>query len=228
MDNQIEPRDEQPRDRKVLLLAGGALALVGGLALAAAIMVRDDGSSRAPPASQGGLVVQATKPDEDARLDPSRPLRCFVSGQFVGELTLAECAKRNGVATGALDVGLDETGALGAADVFGTVLTPLPPEDVEPSVTVSTPPAPSAAPTPLAACLRYSRGGWQELGEMSRGACVQTLFAGQCEGRGDAAYGRWGEQTLRLVTGRVEVSPDNRGFRTLVEQGPGCSLPSVE
>lgn len=228
MEDEFKPQTEARRDRRGLILAGGALALVGGLALAGAIMVGDGGSERAPPASQGGLVVQATKPDEDARLDPSRPLRCFVSGQFVGELTLAQCAQRNGVATGALDVGLDETGQLGASDVFGTVLTPLPPEDVQPSVTVTTPPAPSVAPIVLAACLRYSRGGWQELGEMSRGSCVQTLFAGECEGRGDAAYGRWGEQTLRLVTGRVEVSPDNRGFRTLVEQGPGCSLPAFE
>ena len=39
-----------------------------------------------------------------------------MGGSFVGEITLAECAKKNGVATGALDVGVDETGALAAAD----------------------------------------------------------------------------------------------------------------
>jgi hypothetical protein len=30
------------------------------------------------------------------------------------------------------------------------------------------------------------------------------------------------------VPGRIEVSNDNRSFRTLVEQGPGCAVPAVE
>jgi len=81
---------------------------------------------------------------------------------------------------------------------------------------------------PLATCWRYGREGWRELGEMGRSACVRTLFAGRCETRGEALYGRWAEQTLRLVTGRVEVSSDNTRFRTLAEQGPGCSLPTVD
>ena len=63
--------------------------------------------------------------DDDAKLDPKRPLRCFVGGQFVGELPLAVCAQRNGVATGALDVGLDQAGALAAAKRRDTPLTPL-------------------------------------------------------------------------------------------------------
>ena len=190
MDHEIEPREHR-QDRRGLLVAGGLVALVAGLGLAFAIVARDDGSSRPPPASQGGLVVQATRPEDDGKLDPSRPLRCFVSGQFVGELTLAQCAERNGVATGALDVGLDETVA-------------------------------------LATCWRYSREGWRQVGEMGRGACVSNLFEGRCENRGQALYGRWGEQTVRLVTGRVEISSDNRRFRTLAEQGPGCSLPRMD
>src|SRR5690606_6952159 len=107
-------------------LAGGALALLAGLGIAFSIMLSDDGSKKPPPASRGGLVVETGRPDD--KLDPARPLRCFVDAQFVGELTLAQCAERNGVATGALDVGLDETGALAAAGVAGTVLTPLPPQ----------------------------------------------------------------------------------------------------
>ena len=79
-----------------------------------------------PPASRAGLIVETGRAD-DTKLDPARPLRCFVGGAFVGEITLAECAKKNGVATGALDVGVDETGALAAADQAGMVLTPLPP-----------------------------------------------------------------------------------------------------
>ena len=229
MEQEIEPAETRT-DRNGLLVAGGVAALVAGLGLAFVIMSRDDGSSRPPPASQGGLVVQATRTEDDGKLDPSRPLRCFVSGQFVGELTLAQCAERNGVATGALDVGLDETGALAAADVAGTVLTPLPPLDVQP--VNPTPPVvaevPAVAPVALATCWRYSREGWRQVGEMSRGACVSNLFEGRCENRGQALYGRWGEQTVRLVTGRVEISSDNRRFRTLVEQGPGCSLPRME
>jgi hypothetical protein len=60
---------------------------------------------------------------------------------------------------------------------------------------------------------------------MTLSACVQTLFAGRCERPGDASYGRWGQETIRLVPGKVEISGDNRTFHTLVEQGPGCSLP---
>ena len=81
----------------------------------------------APPASQGGLVVQTGR-DDDIKLDPKRPLRCFVNGQFVGELPLSDCAQKNGVATGALDVGLDQSGALAAANAGGAHLTPLSPD----------------------------------------------------------------------------------------------------
>ncbi|HYG26482.1 MAG TPA: hypothetical protein VD906_06220 [Caulobacteraceae bacterium] len=216
----------EPANRRGLLLGGAALALLGGLGVAFAILLLDDGPDKRPPppASRGGLIVEAGLPDED-KLDPARPLRCFVDAQFVGELTLAQCAERNGVATGSLDVGLDQSGALAAANVAGTVLTPLPP----PSSSAA-PVNPAPAATPAAAsdvCWRYE-GGWRELGEMPRGACVQTLFAGQCAGRGQALYGRWGEQSLRLVTGRVEISGDNRRFRTLVEQGPACSVPAVD
>ena len=48
--------------------------------------------------------------DDDIKLDPKRPLRCFVAGQFVGEMPVSACARKNGVATGALDVGLDAGG----------------------------------------------------------------------------------------------------------------------
>ncbi|WP_309092790.1 hypothetical protein [Phenylobacterium sp.] len=180
-----------------------------------------------PPASQAGLVIESGP--EDGRLDPAKPLRCFVEGQFVGELTLADCARRNGVATDALDVGIDETGALAAADQAGMVLTPLPPTDEQAPVEDPAPSAfdePMAEPTgPVATCWRHAGGRWRPVSETSLEACVQTLFAGRCERPGQAAYGRWGQQTLRLVTGRVEISPDNQSFRTLVNQGPGCRLP---
>ena len=112
-------------------------------------------------------------------------------------------------------------------------LVPLPPEEgAEPlgAPESALPPAaeehPAAAPP--AACWRHGAGRWRRMpSEMDLNACVQTLFAGRCERPGGATYGRWGQQTLRLVAGRVEISDDNQSFRTLAPQGPGCSLPPV-
>ena len=109
MSQEPEQQEREPQfdasDRTALVVAGGAVALVAGLGIAFAIMSHDHGSTKPPPASQGGLIVETSRP-KDEKLDLNRPLRCFVNGQMVGELTLAECAKRNGVATGSLDVGL--------------------------------------------------------------------------------------------------------------------------
>ncbi len=79
-----------------------------------------------------------------------------------------------------------------------------------------------------AACWRFS-GDWRRLpDELTLDACVQALFAGHCERPGAADYGRWSGDTLRLVTGRVERSGDNRTFRTLVKQPTGdCSIPHL-
>ncbi|MET0273792.1 MAG: hypothetical protein ABW360_12465 [Phenylobacterium sp.] len=220
-------------DRRVLLIVGAAVALLAGVAIAWALIAGGRGEkTSAPPASEGGLVIDSTN-TEDGRLDPARPLRCFVAGQFVGELTLAQCAERNGVATGALDVGVDETGALAATQDAGTVLTPLPPIADEPApeaaaAPVATPVAPTdptAAGAPTASCWRYADSQWRKLPtDLNLAACAQALFAGRCERQGGATYGRWAQQTLRLVPGKVEISGDNHSFRPLVEQGPNCSL----
>ena len=218
--------------RTVLVLAGAAAALLAGLAIAWALVAQHRGETAPPsPASRAGLVIDSTGVGE-TRLDPAKPLRCFVAGQFVGDLSLADCAKRNGVATDALDVGLDPTGALAASQQAGPLITPLPPsetktEDAQPPEAA---PAPATLPQVVnggsGACWRYAAGQWRELpAEMSLTACAQTLFAGRCERLGDAAYGRWGQQTLRLVPGRVEISGDNRSFRALMDQ-PGCPPPA--
>ena len=222
------------KDRRIVLAGGAALALVAGLGIAIVLLGGKSKPTEPPPASRAGLIVETGRSD-DTKLDPARPLRCFVGGQFVGETTLAECAKKNGVATGALDVGVDETGALAAADQAGTVLTPLPPPTVNapPTSVVSSGPIPSsptatASTTPLAACWRYSGAEWRRLpGDITLNACVQTLFSGRCERPGGATYGRWGEETLRLVPGRVEASYDNRSFHTVIDQGPSCSIPAA-
>jgi hypothetical protein len=223
------------KDRRIILGGGAALALLAGLGIAVALMSgHDKKPDEAPPASRAGLIVETGR-DDDAKLDPARPLRCFVGGTFVGEITLAECAKKNGVATGALDVGVDETGALAAADQAGTVLTPLPPTPTVNAPAATTPPpttGPStptntSAATPLGACWRYAGNEWRRLpGDITLNACAQQLFGGRCERSGGATYGRWGEETLRLVPGRVEISSDNRSFHTAFDQGSNCSIPN--
>jgi hypothetical protein len=80
----------------------------------------------------------------------------------------------------------------------------------------------------LAVCWRYAGGEWRKQpGEITLNACVQQLYGGKCERPGGATYGRWGDETLRRVPGRVESSSDNRTFHSIIEQGPDCSIPSV-
>ncbi|HEX7885696.1 MAG TPA: hypothetical protein VF474_06940 [Phenylobacterium sp.] len=230
-DTTPEPK---PRRRGApFVVLGGLGALVAGGAIAWALVGGDRGSAPSPPASEAGLVIDSSS-TEDGRIDTGKPLRCFVQGQFVGELSLSDCARRNGVATDALDVGLDETGALAAAQQASAQLIPLPPVEEEPSGPEQAAPPPAdtdeAEPDAAAAgtCWRHGGGRWRRLpdaGDLD--ACVQTLFAGRCERPGGASYGRFGTQTLRLVAGKVEVADDNRTFRTLVPQAPDCSLPPV-
>ncbi|HLZ76112.1 hypothetical protein [Phenylobacterium sp.] len=217
------------KDRGIALALGGAaVALVAGLAIAWALVAQHRGETAPPPpASQGGLVIDAAGASE-GHINPAKPLRCFVAGQSVGDMTIAECAKRNGVSTDALDVGLDQSGALAAGGQAGTAITPLPPAEGKPAVEAAPEPvtvasaAPQAASGPADACWRYAAGQWRKLTpDLALTACAQTLFAGRCVRQGDAAYGRWGQQTLRLVPGRVEASADNRNFRPLMDQ-PGC------
>ena len=86
----------------------------------------------------------------------------------------------------------------------------------------------AATPEQQGACLRYS-GEWRKLGDMSLDACVQFLFAAKCVRPGAADYGRWADDTLRLVAGKVERQTASGGFRTLVRQPPGdCSIPHLQ
>jgi hypothetical protein len=222
------------KDRRVIAIGGAGLALVAGLVIAWFVFARSQKPAAPPPASQGGLTVVSGR-DDDVKLDPKRPLRCFVGGQFVGELPLAVCAQRNGVATGALDVGLDQAGALAASNGAGSALTPLtqePPQSLP--TTEATPPdqggdlAPPSLQANAAAgqsCWRFGGAGWRQLPTpLPLQQCVQAVFAGRCPSSDDAFYGRWGEQTLRLSDGRVEISPDNHDFTTLVDPWPPCQL----
>ncbi|RAK52280.1 hypothetical protein [Phenylobacterium deserti] len=214
-------------DRRIRIALGGAAVavLAGGLVAIGMIAPHKDEAPPPPPASRAGLIIEEGQPDQG--VDASKALRCFVAGQFVGEMSLARCAQRNGVATAALDVGVDASGALAAAGQAGTVLTPLPPSEQAPTPLQPTPVQPAGPPA--GACWRYADSQWRRLpGEMTLNACVQTLYAGRCEKAGAASYGRWMQQTLRLVPGKVEISSDNQSFRTLAEQAAGCSLPVLQ
>ena len=101
-----------PQDNRLLIAIGAGLAIVAAVVIALVFSGGRDRNAEPPPAAQGGLTVDVADAPE---LNTTRELRCFVDGQFVGMATLTDCARRNGVATDALDVGIDETGALAAA-----------------------------------------------------------------------------------------------------------------
>jgi hypothetical protein len=216
------------KDRRVIAVAGMGLALAAGLTIAAVMLARDPRSTEAPPASKGGLVVETGR-DDDIKLDEKHPLRCFVGGKLIGEITLSECARRNGVASGALDVGLDPSGALAADSGASGQITPLPPgADAmagpdNATGTAGEPAADVVIQGREAACWRYGEAQWSRLpDDLTLNACVDTLYADLCDADGPPAYGRWGDRTLRLVQGRVEISPNNRDFHLLAPRAPGC------
>lgn len=219
-------------DRRVILGGGGVIALALGLGAAAILAGRAPRPSGPPPASKGGLVVEQGK--DESTLDPARPLRCFVGGKMAGEMTLADCAKKNGVATRALDLGVDSTGALAAASDAGPVVQTLTPAEAQDAPTQGPPAVPpgvapmaAGAGAPVAPCWRRD-SDWRRLPtDISLNACVQALYAGRCVKPGEVAYGRWGEETLRLFQKRIWASADNRTFRPLVDQGPNCATPPI-
>ena len=217
------------KDNRTVLIVGAGLAVVGAVAAALVFSGGRGGPVEAPPASKGGLTIDVA---EAPTLEPTRELRCFVDGQFVGLATLADCARKNGVATSALDVGLDSTGSLVAAPTASFA----PPPEV-PAVTLAETPwagqggdAGAARPATGSgtACLRHTGSEWRQVsGDMSLAACVQALYSGTCVRPGEANYGRWGDTTLRLVPRRVEQSTDNNRFRTLAQQDRNCQFPEL-
>jgi hypothetical protein len=223
------------QDRRVQVAVATAAVLLLVLLLVSFCALR--GGRKAPPpeaAQHGQLQVEMGK--EEAKLDPARPLRCFVNGQFVGEETLVECARKNGVAAQNLDVGLDQTGQVAAAQTGQTALVPLPSAEPDAATELlsssARPPAggaprlPPVSAGPTAQCLRFAGGDWRDAGQnQTLQACVHTLYDGRCARSGEAFYGRFGAQTLRHVPGRVEISNDNHSFRLLQETAADCPAP---
>ena len=225
--------EPQPAGRRTLplLIAGGAVALVLLVVLGLWLLGGHPAPTEAEAETGGGLQIELAQ-TEVGNIDPSRPLRCFVEGRFVGELTVSACAERNGVPTGQIDVGVDDTGALAAV-----VSTAPPPPPVDPLATApdlppppvvdALPDIPVPAPTgPTGECLRFASGEWRGLGEaLPLETCVQVLFAGRCPRPGEAHYGRWNGQSLRLVQGGVEIAAGG-GYRPLISQDPQtCMFP---
>lgn len=220
------------KDRRVQLISGAAIALLAGLALAIGIALRPDADAGPPPASEGGLVVQ-TGHEQVQKLDPAQPLKCYVGGRLAGEMTVADCARKNGVATGALDVGVTPSGGLAASAAPSNPPIPPPPPPPSDADAAGSDEAMASAEDDTAAagakpCYARDGGRWSRApGVTTLGACVQTLFAGQCEAPGAAVYGRWGNKSLRLVLGKVEISDDGSSFHTLAVQTGACAIPDL-
>jgi len=221
------------RDRRIVAAVGGVAALLLALLFAAFLMRGHHKPPATPADAQAAAAgLQIEQGAADSRTAATKPLRCFVGGQFVGMATVADCAGKNGVSAQALDVGLDPaTGQVTTPS--GTLAPPVQSAPVaaapDPADDDQRPVAQAAAAPagPPGECLRYTPDGWRGAGNgVSLGQCARALFDGRCERAGEAVYGRWGAQTLRLVPGRVEISADNRNFRPLVPQNPqDCSLP---
>jgi len=230
-----------PSDNRVIIAIGVGLAVLAAVVLA---LMFSGGREPAAPKTQetegpGGLQVDLA---DAPSLEPTRELRCFVDGQFIGMATLADCARRNGLATDALDVGLDETGNLAAAPTASFAPPPALPSAVDTAETAAPyedatlPEKPQSQPQQQprverasgAPCMRYTGSEWRQLSnDMTLGQCVQALYAGTCVRPGDAQYGRHGSVSLRLVPRRVEQSNDNTRFRILADQDRSCQFPSL-
>ncbi len=228
------------KDNRTIIAIGVGLAILAAVVLA--LMFSGGREPAAPKDADapepGGLRVDV---GDAPALEATRQLRCFVAGQFVGMATLSDCAQRNGLATDALDVGLDETGALAAAPTASFAPPPALPAttaDAGVGMASDTPAAEKPVPQPQqqqraervsgAPCLRFTGSDWRQISnDMSLGQCVQSLYAGTCLRPGDAQYGRHGNLTLRLVPRRVEQSNDNNRFRILAEQDRNCQFPGL-
>lgn len=215
-------------NQRLVLILGGVAALLAAVVVALLLMGgpgEEEAKTDEETAERAGLQLDVIDPET---MSPDQELRCFVGGQFVGMATLSQCAERNGVASQALDVGLDSSGELTAVPF--TPPPDLPSLTDEPEQPEARPVETGPAPVQQASgsrCLRFSGGEWREVGDMNLNACVQALYAGRCEQLGSATYGRWGDSTLRLVPGRVEQSFDNTNFRPIAQQARDCSIEGV-
>ena len=101
-------------NQRLVLILGGVAALLAAVVVALLLMGgpgEEEAKTDEETAERAGLQLDVIDPET---MSPDQELRCFVGGQFVGMATLSQCAERNGVASQALDVGLDSSGELTA------------------------------------------------------------------------------------------------------------------
>jgi len=201
MSNPSQP----PLNPLWIWIGGGFLALLAAIGLA--IFINSKNKPDAPKEADPTLNINLSDPKP---LDAKKTLRCFVNGQFVGQLTLKDCAEKNGVAAQSLDVGLDESGNLAAAPTAS--LTPPPatpimaPKPVTPTTTYpdqneATEQVPEIKPSmgPTAVCMRYSGNQWNRLAEsINLGQCISILYDGRCEKPGSAGLWALGWENLTI------------------------------
>jgi len=217
--------------RRVWIGAIVGIVLCVGVGLVGLALRADDDNVSIPIGQSGGLVVQTGR-DDDVKLDEKRPLRCFVNGQFAGEITLSDCAKRNGVAKGAMDVGLDASGALAASGAGGPI-TPMPPSSAAGTSggdTASRDLAQAASTSDAsAACWRVDSGQWTRVGDaMGLEECVMAIAPDPCEPLPAGPLGRWGARTLRSMKGRVGILGPHGVFQDARREAPACDAPPSE
>jgi hypothetical protein len=214
------------KDRRVLAIGGAAVAAAALVVVIgiAALRANDD----APPAeaSGPGLVVQSSG-QAAQKLDPADLLKCYVNGKLVGEMRVADCAAKNGVATGPLEVGVEKAPDDAPANAVQAVIAPPPPPPID--VSAQDPSGADAAEADGRPCWSREGGAWSRApGGMDMDACVQFLFAGQCLRPGGVVYGMWGDRTLRLAGGRVEMAGAGGAFHALPDQPALCGAPQPE
>jgi hypothetical protein len=213
------------RDRRALII-GGAAAFVVAIAIVVGIFALRAGDDELPAEAAGpGLVVQTSGQAAKA-LDPAEPLKCYVDGKLVGEMKVADCAAKNGVATGPLEVGVQNTADAMPANVAAAPIDPppAPPPEIAGQDKVAAGVDASGKP-----CWSHEGGAWSRApGGMDLDACVEFLFAGQCLRSGGVVYGLWGDRTLRLTGSRVEMGGSGGLFHALPNQPALCGAPQPE
>ena len=70
-----------PNDNRIILALGAVLAVVAAVVIALVFMGRGGDDLAPEPEERAGLQLDVTEAPD---LEPTRELRCFVNGQFVG------------------------------------------------------------------------------------------------------------------------------------------------
>lgn len=129
-----------PSRRVSPVILGGGLAVITAALLATPLLLHSP--SHPTSAAAPSLRITHHQPAETP-VTPHRSLPCYVNGVSVGALPLMDCAARNGVASGALDVGLQRPSPTPAT------AAPLPVQVAQaspPAIPEAAPSAPAPAP----------------------------------------------------------------------------------